>query len=782
MRRFAPNGLCLLLAFVACAPAKPDAEAPINNGQTKVTVTKGAYDENAGPEPARASADVSGAKPLDPPPTPKVSGASNPLIGGAGADAPLPLPTTLATTRYVTWAFARTRAGYVARIWNAKAKTPAWSAPVVVQAAFDDDAPPVAVGDGDSAWIAVAPNSGLGLRVSQIDVNGKVVHAAPRDDLKGPTPAKLGRPAAIVPLKNHLAVIGRDGDAIMFARLQRTGVFLDATAKKIANGTATASTTASRSPRAVLEDDKVLLAWDAHDLAGALESPGTTPAERVDPKSGIYVRRFDANGEPASPLRRLTRPGFEAHTLDVVVELGACAVLATTPDGYEMFRFVRKGDDLGPYGGGLHLAGAGGDVSLATDVYGTLAVTPTKLLRIGPGVKIVPSALPFSAPAGGTFEEIRVAPDGYGAHVVLGAKIPGGMGLLPTIARIDGSAMGPTLPVPWIGPPPQRLLTAAMDGDEGLAIVVESGALHAVRFASDGKTKGTTPIPFDVTAVEPLLWPRNPVPRAARAQGEWLVALADGRVLVATGPKAGTFVPIGKPKGLPIDGIVALMPNGGKEKLVRVLWIPAAEREGTLATATVDPITAKVPNAWLVLPGTDHHYGALGNARYSALPRKRGGLWLVTHSGPKVSLAAQLYELVAIDNEGAVADASLLAPGPMQEISLVPTTGGSALVATLTGKGVAARWLDAGGGWNEAFAFGPFRTRGDGPVIREKSGALTLGKLALPFDLGNDVSSLVGERCPIVLPTGERSLLLACEEGSGDTPLAARATLRTVGF
>ena len=45
-----------------------------------------------------------------------------------------------------------------------------------------------------------------------------------------------------------------------------------------------------------------------------------------------------------------------------------------------------------------------------------------------------------------------------------------------------------------------------------------------------------------------------------------------------------------------------------------------------------------------------------------------------------------------------------------------------------------------------------------------------------------ELTSLVGERCPVVLPTGERSLMLACEEGSGDTPLAARATLRVVTF
>ncbi|GAC1576982.1 MAG: hypothetical protein NVS3B20_25470 [Polyangiales bacterium] len=93
-----------------------------------------------------------------------------------------------------------------------------------------------------------------------------------------------------------------------------------------------------------------------------------------------------------------------------------------------------------------------------------------------------------------------------------------------------------------------------------------------------------------------------------------------------------------------------------------------------------------------------------------------------------------------------------------------------------------ARWLDADADWKESFAFAPFRTRGDGPVLREKGTAIGLGKGALPIDLGPDFGALLGERCPFVFPASDRSLILACEEGAGDTPLATRATLRSASF
>src|SRR5439155_15988558 len=134
--------------------------------------------------------------------------------------------------------------------------------------------------------------------------------AAPRADGSG-APSGLGRIAVFVPLKAHVAVIGRSGaSSITFARLLRNGTFPDANAKIIAQ-TTEKSGARTRSPRGVNDDDRVLLAWDGHELAGALESPGTTDEERAAPHSGVYVRRFDAKGEPASPLRRLTRPGFE---------------------------------------------------------------------------------------------------------------------------------------------------------------------------------------------------------------------------------------------------------------------------------------------------------------------------------------------------------------------------------------------------------------------------------------------------------------------------------------
>ncbi|MBI2393031.1 MAG: hypothetical protein HYV09_25835 [Deltaproteobacteria bacterium] len=770
----------------ACGPNAQPAEAPTptgRTGETKVTVTK--IDPNlVESEPSSASTEIVGpigpAKPLDPAPQPTATPATS-LVGGAATEWPLPLPTAVATSRTHVFAFARTRAGWIVRAQSTKVKSPTWSAPAVVATAFDDDAPPFAINDGEIAWFGVSSTAG-GTRVVRVDApqpsTGSA--AAPRITPIANAPSKLGRVASFVPLKAHVAVLGRDGDAITFARLHRVNGFLDTAARVIARGRPSATTTASRSPRATNEEDKVLLAWDADDVPDAKEAPGTTAAERAAPKPGIYVRRFFPSGEPASPARRLTRPSFEAHALDVVVELGACAVLASTHEGFEMFRFVRKGDNLDPYGGGLFLAPPGGDVALGADVIGTIGLTSTKLLRIGPGIKIVPTPLGFSPPAGGSFDEVRVVMDGYGAHALLSTRTS--LGPLPTIARIDGEHMGPVLPTPWIGPPPQRLAFADVDGDEGLAIVVDAGATHALRLGLDGNVKDRAALPIDPKQIGLLDWSRAPLPRAARAAGEWVLALRDGRALIATGPRAGAFVALGPPKGAQPSGLVGLMQSGGRSSTVRAVYVPPVDRAARLWTTTLDPKQGTVAT-WTSIAGSERNYGALGGARFVALPRASGGLWLLTNSGPKVSSVAQLFGLVLVDADGQLTDEDIDAPAPVQDITLVATMSGPAIVATLTGKGVATRWLDGPTkGWRESFDYTPFRVRGDGPIVRDKGVPLVFPSGALPFALTGDAASFLGDRCPFVMVTGKRSLLLACEEGSGSAPLAARATTRVLRF
>jgi len=773
--------LLAITSLVCCGPVNPAPEAPTGRtGETKVTVTRIDPGESSSEPPSSAptapieSGSIA-AKPLDPAAKATVSAAVA-LVGGSATEGPLPLPTALATSKGQLFAFARTRAGWIVRAQSTKAKSPTWSPPSVVATAFDDDASPFVLADGEVAWFGVSSSTG-GTRVVRVD---PPTTAGPRITAIAKVPGKLGRLASFVALKPHVAVVGRDGDAITFARLDRTTGFLDANAKVIGRGQPSTTTTSSRAPRATNEDEKVLIAWDADSVAGALEAPGTTAAERAAPKPGIFVRRFHANGEPASPARRLTRPSFEAHALDVVVELGACAVLASTAEGFEMFRFVRKGDALDPYGGGLHLAPPGGDAALGADVIGTIGVTSHKLLRIGPGIKIVPSPLGFSPPPGGAFDEVRIAMDGYGAHVLLTTKTA--LGPLPTIARIDGEHMGSTLPTPWVGPPPQHLAFADVDGDEALALVIGAGAVHAVRLGLDGTTKATSALPVDPKLLSTLDWPRAPFPRSARAAGEWVIALRDGRALFATGPRAGAFVTVGPPKGAQVGGTVALVPSGGKAATVRVVYVPAPDRQTSLWTTSIDPKLGTV-GTWSSIPGTEHNYGALGTARFSGLARTGGGLWLLTNSGPKVSTVAQLYGLSFVDVDGKANDEEIGAPAPLQEIALAPTTSGPALIATLTGKGVAARWLDGSvKGWRESFAFTPFKTKGDGPVLREKGVPTLLGAGSLPVELGAEVSAFLGDRCPFPMVAGPRTLLLACEEGSGDTPLAARATARVLHF
>ncbi len=767
----------IALTSMACTPVMPDPESG-RTGKTEVTVTRINPDEpNEAPRPVVATPEeprARPAKPIEPAAQPSVSGPV-PLVGGASAEGPLPLPTTLATTKSFLFAFARTRAGWVVRAQSTKAKAPTWSPPSVVAAAFDDDATPFAIADGEASWFGVSSPS-AGTRVARVDAP---TSAGPRVTAIGKVPSKLGRLASFVPMKPHVAVVGRDGDTITFARLDRLGGFLDASAKAIGHGQASMGTYASRSPRATLEDDRLLVAWDADDVPGALEAPGTTAAERAAPRSGIYVRRFSAAGEPASPARRLTRPSFEAHALDIVVELGACAVLASTAEGFEMFRFVRKGDALDPYGGGLHLAAPGGDVALGADVIGTIGITTTKLLRIGPGIKIVSSPLGFSPPPGGAFDEVRVAMDGYGAHAVFATKTA--LGSMPTIARVDGEKMGGLVGTPWIGPAPQRLAFADVDGDEALALVVSGGAVYAVRLGLDGGTKAASDVAIEPKALSTLDWPRSPYPRAVRAGGEWVIALRDGRAMFATGAKAGTFLPLAPPKGAPGGGTLTWLPSNGKAGAARALYVPPPEAQAALWTTTVDPKLG-VASSWMPLPGTERNYGVLGAARFAGVPRTDGGLWLLTNSGPKVSTVAQLYGLMSVDADGKPAEIDVDAPAPVQEISLAVGVGGPVLLASLTGTGVAARGLDAMTSWAESFAFTPFRVRGEGPVVREKGVPLLLTPGALPVELGIDVSSYLGERCPFQLPAGPRALLLACEEGTGDTPLAARATARVLKF
>ena len=782
------------VAFVACGPM-PEAKEPDG---TTVTVSEGSYGDEpqakAKPAPPPEPGAISEALPLDPTAKPLVD-VGKPLVGGSASEGPLPVPTTLAATKGALFVFGRTRAGYVVRIHSNKwtDKNVALTPPVIVASAFDDDAEPVAKGDGDGAWFGVSSKGGGSTRIVRVSTDGsgaaKIVNVAPRDDGTQGAPNKLGRIAVFVPLKGHVAVIGRDGNAITFARLLRNGTFIDPSAKVIAQ--TSAESEKSRSPRGVNEDDKVLLAWDGNDLSGALEAPGTTPEERAASKPGIYVQRFDGNGQPASPLRRLTRPGFEAHALDVAVELGACAVLSRTDDGYEMFRFVRKGNDLGPYGGGLHLAGpTTQDVSLSTDVVGTLAVTSGKLLRIGPGVKIVPSPLGFTPPSAqgssAAFDTVRLSSDGSGAYALLGTTTS--FGVLPTIAKIDGEKMGAVLPTPWIGPPPQRLVLASYAQGEGLALVVDAGKLNAVRLGADGTPKSTSELPFESSALDALEWSRAPVPRVARAGGEWLVSMRDGRVLVVTGSSAGKLVTVGAPNGAVAGGLVAIASESGKPGLARLFFIPPPERLAEIATATIDPIAAKVVDPWATIAGSEHHFGVLGSARYVALARNGGGLYLIANSGPKVTSVAQLYDLVVLGVDGAVVSSGVAAPSSVQEIALAPSTAGPTLIASLTGHANAVRWLESSTpsapstSWKESYLFTAFRQRGDGPIVRDKGKAWVLPSGALPFELTGDVASLAGERCPFVLAVDARKLLFVCEEGSGATPLAARAVAHAVSF
>jgi len=759
-------------ALASCGPAVPEAESVTSGrtGETKVTVTRtDPSDESAPGPPQGASADNLGpsqsipARPLDPPAAPVLSSPIALASAGAG-DGPLPLPTVLAATKANLFAFGRARSGWIVRALPQKGKSPAWTNPVVVSSAFDDDVA-FAIGDASEAWFGVSSKIG-GVRIARVDASTKVTPI-------GKVPGKLGSVAALVPLKAHIAVIGRDGGAITFARLDRVSGFLDATAKTIASGTESA-----RSPRATSEDDRVLLAWDSDNVPGALDAPGTTPAEKAAPKPGIYVRRFHGSGEPASPARRLTRPSFEAHALDVVVELGACAVLASTPDGFEMFRFVRKGDDLSPYGGGLHLAPSGGDVALGADVIGTIGVTSAKLLRIGPGIKIVPSPLGLAPPSGGAFDDLRIAMDGYSAYALLSARTT--LGPAPTIARIDAEHMGPPLPTPWVGPPPQKLLFAALDRDEAIALVVDNGTVNSIRIGADGALRAKTPVPLASAQNALLDWPNAPAPRAARAGNEWVIALRDGRALIATGPRAGALVALAPPGQT--GGTLAFVPNGNSTATLRVVYIPAVDKPAELWTTTLDPKKASAAT-WSRVAGSEHNYGVLGGARFTALPRTSGGIVLLTNSGPKVSSVAQLYGLVAVDDAGHASDVSLEAPLPVQEISLVPTLGGAALVATLTGKGPAAHWLDGPvKGWRESFSYTPFRARGDGPIVREKGVPWAMGEGVQPIQFTGESAAFVSERCPFVMPTGPRSMLLACEEGAEDSPLAARATVRTLKF
>ena len=185
---------------------------------------------------------------------------------------------------------------------------------------------------------------------------------------------------------------------------------------------------------------------------------------------------------------------------------------------------------------------------------------------------------------------------------------------------------------------------------------------------------------------------------------------------------------------------------------------------------------------WVPIDGTDHHYGALGAARFTALPRAAGGLYLLTSSGPKVTVSAQLYQLITLGPDGTPISSPIGASVPLGELALVPTTHGAAIVASMTGRSVAARWLDDDTAWRESFSLTPFRKQGDGPAIREKATAWVLATPGLPIDLGAPIAQLLGERCPFVMTAGERQLLLGCEEGAGPESLSARAWVRRIGF
>jgi hypothetical protein len=56
------------------------------------------------------------------------------------------------------------------------------------------------------------------------------------------------------------------------------------------------------------------------------------------------------------------------------------------------------------------------------------------------------------------------------------------------------------------------------------------------------------------------------------------------------------------------------------------------------------------------------------------------------------------------------------------------------------------------------------------------------GTPAAPVEVGGDVAATANDHCPWVLPSGARSALMVCEEGSGDSPLASRVTLRSLSL
>jgi hypothetical protein len=213
--------------------------------------------------------------------------------------------------------------------------------------------------------------------------------------------------------------------------------------------------------------------------------------------------------------------------------------------------------------------------------------------------------------------------------------------------------------------------------------------------------------------------------------------------------------------------------------LLRLVWIPSLDQNAVLSTMTIDVQAAKMASGWARIDGTERHWGALGHAHTVAAVRGAGGLYLLSNSGPTVPSVAQSFELFGISSAGTLIDGlDLDAPGPVSEVALAESMGGAAVIASITGKGVAAHFLDEGGPWREGFAFVPFRKAGDGPLLRNGSSLAVLPAGALPFDATAALGALF-EHCPMIAPTGPRALLMLCEEGTADAPLAARVTVRT---
>jgi hypothetical protein len=456
-------------------------------------------------------------------------------------------------------------------------------------------------------------------------------------------------------------------------------------------------------------------------------------------------------------------------------------VLAKTPDGFDMFRFLRKGDDLTPYGGGLHLAPPGGDVALASDVVGTLAVTSSKLLRIGPGVKIVPSAHNLAATANASNDEVKVATDSRQAYVVVSSKTAAGM--LPAVSRIDGEHMGSQMSAPWIGPAPQHLLVADQDGDRALVVLLDDQKLRAYELTLDAKITNTFEIPDGGTASNALEWSRPPGPRVARtSDGTWIVALRDGRYLVVGGPKSGAIVAPSLPRGAPAGGALWPVPSASKNSTVALVYVPPVAIEGALWTATFDPKAASVTSFQQNF-NTVHHFGVLGDVRFQAVARDGGGLYLATNSGPKVSSIAQSLGLFLVNESGVPSEESILAPSSLADLTFAPTLAGPAIISSIGGRGVGAKWLDAGTirGWRIHFGFNVFRARGEGPTLRDGEKIFALADGESPVDLGPDVSKQA-DNCPFSFAAGRRRVLFVCEEVSGDNPLNARVSTRLVSF